>query len=146
MRVLLALLAAVALCPSGASAKGEGVGIRMEGRVSEVRAEGPSINFVLNGRLWLEQHRGTERSVVEVRDAAIPAAIAQGDPFFAMVKDWRGGAIREPGALLRILQAASASGNSVRFELLDARLKFEPQGRIAVESARVVRATDHDLR
>jgi hypothetical protein len=63
-----------------------------------------------------------------------------------MVEGWRGGALRKPGALLEILQAASGNGRIVKFELINARLKFGPQGRLAVESAEVIRATDHDLR
>jgi len=146
VRFLLALVAAAMLCPGGAAAKGEGVGVWMEGRVSEVRAEGSSIRLALDGRLWLQQYRGAEPSEVEVRDTAIPATLAQGDPFFAMVEGWGGGAIRKQGALLRILQAAAASGKPVKLELVNARLKFAPQGRVAVEAAEVIRATDHALR
>src|SRR6185436_3014336 len=79
VRFLLALVAAAMLCPGGAAAKGEGVGVWMEGRVSEVRAEGSSIRLALDGRLWLQQYRGAEPSEVEVRDTAIPATLAQGD-------------------------------------------------------------------
>lgn len=146
MRFLLALVAAAVLCPGSASAKGEGIGVWMEGKVSEVRAEGSSIRLALNGRLWLQQYRGTEPAEVEARDTTIPATLKQADPFFAMVENWHGGAIRKRGALLEILQAAAASGKPVKFELVNARLKFGPQGRIAVEAAEVVRATDHALR
>ena len=146
MRLLLALVAAVALYPGSACAKGEGIGVWMEGQVSEVQARGAAVQLLLRGRFWFEQHRGTEPSVIELRDATIPATLAQGEPFFAMVENWHGGAIRKPGALLQILQAAAASGKPVKLELVRARLKFEPQGRIRVESAEVVRATDHQLR
>ena len=146
MKALSILLAVVALLPAGALAKGEGVGVWMEGRVSEVRRGPGSIHLVVSGRFWFEQHRGTEPSVIEVSKATIPATLAQGEPFFAMTKDWGGGAIRKQGALLQILQAAAASGNVVRFQLINARLKFGPQGTIAVEDADVIRATDHSLR
>jgi hypothetical protein len=146
VRLLLALAAAVVLGPGSAWAKGEGVGVWMEGQVSEVRAKGAAIHLVLRGRFWFEQHRGTEPSVIEMRDATIPATLAQGKPFFAMVENWHGGALRKPGALMQILQAAAASGKPVKFELVNARLKFAPEGRIAVEAAEVIRATDHDLR
>jgi hypothetical protein len=152
MRILLALVAAAVFWTGGASAKGGGIGIWMEGQVSEVRAEGSSIHVVVHGRLWLEQYHGQQRSAVEVRELRdggptnIPATLVQANPFFAMVENWRGGSISQPGALLRILQAASASGQKVKFELLNARLKFEPDGGVAVEGAQVIRATDHALR
>jgi hypothetical protein len=131
--------------------KGDGIGLWMEGQVTEVRVEGRSIRLTLTGRFWFEQYRGQQASVVEVEDlnggaTAMPATITQGKPFFAMTEGWQGGAIRQPGALLRILQGASGSGRTVRFELINARLKFGAQGRFAVESAEVIRATDHDLR
>ena len=147
---LTATLAAAALLPCCAFAKGEGVGLWMEGRVSEVRAEGRNIHLIVTGRFLFKQYRGQKASVVEVRDlrggaATIPATITQGKPFFAMVDGWGGGAIRQPGALLEIVQAASGSGRIVTFELSNARLRFGRQGSLAVESAEVIRATDHDL-
>ena len=147
---LLATIALAALGSSCAFAKGDGVGLWMEGRVSQVRAEGRNIHLVVTGRFWFEQYRGQEASVVEVKDlrggaATIPATIIQGKPFFAMVEGWRGGAIRQPGALLEIVQAASGSERVVKFEIINARLKFAHQGRLAVESAEVIRATDHNL-
>jgi hypothetical protein len=48
--LLIATLAAALLLPCGAFAKGEGVGLRMEGQVSEVRPEGPNIHLVVTGR------------------------------------------------------------------------------------------------
>jgi hypothetical protein len=150
-RLLSAALAAVALLPAGVAAKGEGVGLRMEGQVSEVRAEGDNIHLVVTGRFWFQQSRGTETSVVEVRDlrggpASIPATLTQGRPFFAMSADGRGGAIRKSGALLAILQAAGGTGQVVKFELANARLQFGSGGTLAVEGATVRRATDHTLR
>src|SRR5207237_9894407 len=99
-RVLFAAFAAAVLSPGAVFAKGEGIGLWMEGQISEVRAEGRDIRFVLTGRFWLDQYRGQEPAVVEVRDlrtggaATIPAVLTQGRPFFAMTEDWRGGAIR----------------------------------------------------
>ncbi|TMH71662.1 MAG: hypothetical protein E6H57_04750 [Betaproteobacteria bacterium] len=50
MRGLLpAAFAAVALLPAAVLAKGEGVGLWMEGQVSEVRAEGQNIRLVVTG-------------------------------------------------------------------------------------------------
>jgi len=153
MRGLLAIaLAAMAFLPGSVAAKGAGVGLWMEGQVSEVRAEGREIHLVLTGRFWFDQQRGEEPSVVEVRDprtggaASIPAVLMQGRPFYAMSEHWRAGAIRRSGALLEILQAAAASGKSVKFELADLRLAFGRGGTLAVERATVRRATDHALR
>src|SRR5712692_141596 len=150
-RLLWAAFAAAALLPAAVLAKGEGVGLWMEGQVSEVRAEGQSIRLVVTGRFWFEQYHGAQASVVEVRDlrggpASIPAVLTQGRPFFAMVANWKGGAIRKSGALLAILQAAAGTGQVVKFELANARLNFGSGGTLAIESATVRRATDHALR
>src|SRR5437660_1635888 len=150
--LLFAAIAAAVLLPGAVFAKGEGIGLWMEGQISEVRAEGRDIRFVLTGRFWLDQYRGQEPAVVEVRDlrtggaATIPAVLTQGRPFFAMTEDWRGGAIRKSGALLEILQAAARTGKTVKFELADSRLSFGRGGTLAVERAIVRRATDHALR
>jgi hypothetical protein len=149
---LAAVFAVVALVPGPVAAKGEGIGLWMEGQVSEVRAEGRDIRLVLTGRFWFDQYRGQEPSIVEVHDprtggaATIPVLVMQGRPFYAMSENWRGGAIRRSGALLEILQAASGSGKIVRFELADSRLAFGRGGTLAVEHAIVRRATDHALR
>ena len=151
MRVLRsAAFVVAALLATCVFAKGEGVGLWMEGQVSEVRAEGTNIHLVVTGRFWFEQYRSQQRSVVEVKNlrggaAVIPATIRQGKPFFAMVEGWGGGAIRQPGALLEILRTASGSERSVKFQLIDARLKFGREGRFRVESADTLRATDHAL-
>ena len=141
-----AVLLAAALLPAGVVAKGEGVGLWMEGQVSEVRAEGQNIRLVVTGRFWFEQHRGTDPSIVELKTAAIPALLVQGRPFYAMTADWHGGAIRKSGALLDILQAAALTGRNVKFELADARLNLGRGGALAVDGAFVRRATDHALR
>ncbi len=148
---LSAAFAAAVLLPAAVLAKGDGVGLWMEGQVSEVRSEGQNIRLVVTGRFWFEQHRGSQPSVVEVRDlrggpATIPAVLTQGRPFFAMVENWKGGAIRKSGALLAILQAASGTGQVVKLELANARLQFGSGSTLAVESATVRRATDHALR
>ena len=153
MRALLATaLAVAALVPGSVAAKGEGIGLWMEGQVSEVRVEGRDIRLVLTGRFWFDQYRGQEPAIVEVHDlrtggaASIPAVLTQGRPFFAMTENWRGGALRKSGALLEILQAAAGTGKLVRLELADSRLSFGRGGTLAVEHAIVRRATDHALR
>src|SRR5437762_5262160 len=146
MRSLLsAAFAVAALLPAAVLAKGEGVGLWMEGQVSEVRAEGQNIRLVVTGRFWFQQHRGAEPSMVEVKKATIPAMLTQGRPFFAMTENWKGGAIRKSGALLAILQAAAGTGQGVKLELANARLQFGSGSTLAVESATVRRATDHAL-
>jgi hypothetical protein len=151
-RLFLAALTAAALVPGMAAAKGEAIGLWMEGQVSEVRAEGRDIRLVLTGHFWFDQHGAQEPAVVVVQDprtggaANIPVVLTQGRPFYAMSESWRGGAQRKSGALLEILQAAAATGKSVRFELADSRLAFGRGGTLTVERAIVRRATDHTLR
>jgi len=151
-RLFSAALAAAALVPGIAAAKGEAIGLWMEGQVSEVRAEGRDIRLVVTGHFWFDQHSGQEPSVVVVHDprtcgpANIPVVLTQGRPFYAMTENWRGGALRKSGALLEILQAAVATGKSVRFELADSRLAFGRGGTLTVERAIVRRATDQSLR
>ena len=151
-RLFLAALTAAALVPGIAAAKGEAIGLWMEGQVSEVRAEGRDIRLVLTGHFWFDQHGAQEPAVVVVQDprtggaANIPVVLTQGRPFYAMSENWRGGALRKSGALLEILQAAAATGKSVRFELADSRLAFGRGGTLTVERAIVRRATDHTLR
>jgi len=145
-RLLPVLLAAIALLPAAVQAKGEGLGLWMEGQISEVRADGQNIRLTLTGRFWFQQYRGTEPSVVELSNRPIPATLTQGRPFYAMTESWGGGSIRKSGALLSILQAAAISGKPVKLELADSRLSFGRGGTLAVESAIVRRATDHALR
>jgi len=145
-RLLPVLLAAIALLPAAVQAKGEGLGLWMEGQISEVRADGQNIRLTLTGRFWFQQYRGTEPSVVEVSNRPIPATLTQGRPFYAMTESWGGGSIRKSGALLSILQAAAISGKPVKLELADSRISFGRGGTLAVESAIVRRATDHSLR
>ncbi len=144
---LAAVVAATLLLPIPVLAKGEGVGLWMEGTVSNVEDDGKNIRLVLTGRFWFEQYRARERSVVELDSRhGLPATITQATPFFAMTADWGGGAIREPGTLLKILRAAAQHGRSVRFEFVDAQLAFGRDGSLTVMRAGVIRATDHDLR
>lgn len=151
-RLFAAALTAVALLPGTVAAKGEAIGLWMEGQVSEVRAEGRDIRLVLTGHFWFDQHGAQVPSVVVVHDprtggaASIPVVLTQGRPFYAMTENWRGGALRKSGALLEILQAAATTGKRVRFELADSRLSFSRGGTLAVERATVRRATDPALR
>jgi hypothetical protein len=141
----LAIGVCVVPCPT--SAKGEGVGLWMEGTVSNLDVTDDRIHFVLTGRFWFEQYRGTRRSSVEVDGRrGLPVTLTQAQPFFAMSPDWRAGAIREEGSLSALVRAAARGNRVMRFELLDARLDFGSGGGFAVHSASVIRATDGDVR
>ncbi len=146
---LLAVLLTLIL-PVAALAKGEGVGLWMEGKVSDVKTEGQKIQLVLTGRFWFEQYRGQERSVVEIKGehgvpATIVATITQAEPFFAMVATWEGGAIRKQGALLAIVQEAAKRNRIIKFEFFDGQLAFGRNGSLTVMNGAVLRATDHNL-
>ena len=147
-KIVQALFVAISLFPISALAKGDGVGLWMEGTGSNVRAEGEGIHLRLVGRFWFEQYRGrTERSVVEVDGGrGLSATVSQGQPFFAMSRDWHAGAIREKGRLFSILEVAAQRGRVVRFELADARVAFGRDGSFAVLEGGIVRVTDEDLR
>jgi hypothetical protein len=146
LAVLLAI--GVSVVPCLTSAKGEGVGLWMEGTVSNLHVVDDQIHFfVLTGRFWFEQYRGTKRSSIEVDGRrGLSVTLTQAQPFFAMSTDWRAGAIRKEGSLSALMKAAAQSNRVMRFELLDARLDFGSGSRFAVDSARVIRATDGDLR
>lgn len=140
------VLVALLMLPVLIHAKGDGVGLWMEGTVSNVDVEGQDIHLMLSGRFWLEQYRGNSRSSVEVDGRrGLAVTVTQAAPFFATTSDWRGGAIRDPGALLAILRVAAQQRRLVRFELVDAQLSFGRDGSFTVSRAAVVRATDHDL-
>jgi len=134
------------MLPVLVQAKGDGVGLWMEGTVSGVQVQGQDIHLILSGRFWFEQYRGNSRSSVEVDGRpGLEVSVTQAAPFFAMTSDWRGGAIRDQGALLAILRAAAQKGRLVKFELAGAQLSFGGEHRLVVTKAAVVRATDHDL-
>ncbi len=140
--LLVSLLLAAAV-----QAKGDGVGLRMEGTVSKLEVQGDKLHFILTGRFSFKQWRGQTESSVDVDGSrGIPVTVVQAKPFYAMTEDGRGAAIREKGALAGILQAAAEHKRVVRFQLVDARLVFGREGRFSVAHASVIRATDADLR
>ena len=141
--LLLGLLAAAC-----ASAKGDGIGLRMVGTVSNLEIDGDTLRFVLTGRFYFEHYRrGTERHSVEVDgQRGLPVTVVQAEPFFAVTPDRRAAALRPKGTLAKILQAAVERKRVVRFELTNAKLEFGPEQRFAVIHAEVRRATDADLR
>ena len=144
--ILLGIVISLLSTPK-AESKGDGVGLWIEGRVSNLQIDGDRLRFRLTGKFVFDQYRDSARSVVEVDGRrGIPITIRQADPFFAMTSDWHGGAIQERGALRRILESAAKAGNVVKFELTEGQLKFERGGAFSVTDGAVVRATDANLR
>jgi hypothetical protein len=130
-----------------AAAKGEGVGFWLEGTVSGVRIVGRYIQLSVAGRLWLRQFPDGQPPGQHVEfdcPEGISATLTQAQEFFAMSTDWGGGALRQPGHLHKILEAAAKRGNVVRFQLLEPRIDFAG-GQCPALSSAVVRATDTDL-
>jgi len=147
MRAIVVLLLVV--LPILASAKGDGVALRMEGTVSDLEVQGETLKFVLTGRFSFKQWRGPqqeEQSVDVDGSHGIPVTVVQWKPFFAMTEDGHAAALREQGELARILQAAARHNRVVKFQLVEARLLFGREGRFSVARASVIRATDADLR
>ena len=144
--VLVAAVFMTSLLAGPARAKGEGVGLWMEGTISNVRVAGEKVHLVLTGRFWFEQFHGPARSIVEVDGRrGIPVTVAQARPFFAMTSDWKGGAIREKEVLPAILKAAARLKRTVKLELTDAWLVFGQGLEFEVADGLVIRATDADL-
>lgn len=142
-------VATVFLTPAKSSAKGEGVGFRMDGTVTEVTEDAGRIRLKLTGKFWFEQYSGTSMTPQRIEIDCSKGAwvtVRQNDPFFAFTPDWKGGAISPDGALLRIVKEASARKLAVKFELLKPALTFDAQNNITVTDAAVVRATDADLK
>ena len=138
------------LLPIVALAKGDGVGFSMEGTVTNISVRGESIHFTFTGTFRISQFHGSQKSVVEIDcKHGVSAALSQGDPFFAMSSDGRAGAIRPAGELLKILRAAVEHNRTVKFELYDVKIavgKDKDYGHFTLSDARVIRATDADLR
>ena len=63
-----------------------------------------------------------------------------------MSADWRAGALRGKGELLRILKTAADLGRTVKLELTQPKLDFGRDHQLVLVKAAVVRATDADLR
>jgi hypothetical protein len=127
-----------------------GVGFWMEGRVTNVALIGERIQFQITGRFWFTQlppEGATKPQVIEVHGKdGISAIVSQAEPFFAMSTDWRAGAIRKNGELLKILRTAAERGSVVKFELTQPRMDFGVDQSFSISHATVVRATDVDLK
>lgn len=139
------------LLPVVALAKGDGVNFWMEGAVTDVSTSliSESIHFTFIGTFHIDQYHGTQHSavVIDCKDG-VSATVFQGDLFFAMSSDWRSGALRPAGALLKILKAAVEHNRMVKFELYDVEMAVgsgKNFGAFTLSDAGVVRATDADL-
>ena len=128
--------------------KGGGVGYWLEGTVASVRIAGDRVELVLAGSLTLLQYSGgpsTRQAVLYECPRGISASLRQGDPFFAMSSDWRGGAIRYEGELARLAQTAMQRGSTIKIELEKQKIDFSvwqcPQ-----VVAEAIRETDHYLK
>ena len=53
-KTLLVFALVSLLLPAGVNAKGEGVGLRMEGTVSKLEVDGEKLYFIFMGRFWFE--------------------------------------------------------------------------------------------
>jgi hypothetical protein len=151
MRIFMKLVTAgCLLLPNIVLAKGDGVGFTMEGTVANISISGERIHFTFTGTFYITQFHRQQKSVVEIDcKHGVSATVSQGDPFFAMSTDGRAGAIRPAGELLKILRAAVEHKRSVKFELYDVGLTVgegKDFGHFTLTDARVVRASDADLR
>src|SRR5882672_9494314 len=102
MRKLISIalwLASLTLATT-AFAKGDGVGLRMEGTVSNLEVQGEKLKFVLTGHFYFKQWRDHKESSVDVDGSkGIQVTVVQWKPFYAMTENGRGAAIRAKGAL-----------------------------------------------
>lgn len=144
------VIAASLLLPIAALAKGGGVGFTMDGTVTNVTVSGENIQFTFTGTFRMSQFRGIRKSVVEIDcEHGVSATVSQGEPFFAMSSDGRAGAIRPAGALLKIFRATAERNRKITIELRDVKMeigKDHDYGHFTLSDAKVIRATDADLR
>ena len=120
------ILIAVLLTSSLVFAKGDGVGVYLDGAVSNVQADGREIRFRLNGTLELKQfHRGRQ-SVIRIQSAdAVTVKTKQVDFCFVLIDDWSWNpGPCQPGQLLKALERASREHVQVRLELSRTTLRF----------------------
>jgi hypothetical protein len=144
---LVALVAFFLFAPP-CSPKGGGVGFFLEGTVTNVGRSNSFVQVIIKGRLRLVQYPDGQppAQIIEyICPDGLVATFNDMKEFFAMSADWRGGALRQPGTLSKILEAAEKRGNVVKFELLSPRIDFAGENCPAVASD-VIRVTDVDLR
>ena len=151
MRTLIKFIIGFSLLvPVIALAKGDGVGFSMEGTVTNISVSGENIHFTFTGTFHIDQYHGMQHSAVTIDCThGVSATVFQGDPFFAMTSDWRGGSLQPDGDLLKILKAAVEHNRVVKFELYDVKMAMgegKDYGAFTLSDAGVVRATDADLR
>jgi hypothetical protein len=126
MRLDWLVVIVLLLAPTSVFAKGEGVGVYLEGLVSDVRAEGRSISFRLSGSLDLTQFRRGEQSVIRIQGRTpVEVTTRQGDFCFVLIDDWswHPGPCRA-GQLREALERAAREHLGLRLELGRVALRF----------------------
>lgn len=137
----------IVTAPSSVSAKGEGVGVYLQGLVSNVRSTAAGVTFKLTGVVELVQYRGQEKSVILVKGAApVPVASRQSDFCFVMIDDssWNPGPCRE-GQLAGALERAARERRAIRLELARTTLRFgggEQEVEVEVQASEMLRLSD----
>lgn len=139
------------LLPVVTLAKGDGIGFRMEGTVTNVVAIGESIQFQFTGRFRIGQtrDRGTQHSEIEIDcKGGVSATVTQNQTFFAdMPGDVPAGAgLRGKGELLKILKKAAEHGAFVRLNVMEPKMAFGRGGNFTLLDGVVDHCTDPDMR
>jgi len=119
----------VALLLGGAnalSAKGMGVGVRVRGTISGVRAKGEAVEFQVSGSLELAQYRGQKRSAILLEPRTPILVVGRQTSFcFVMIDDssWNPGPCRA-GQIREVLDRAALEKRALKIELGDAVVHF----------------------
>jgi len=145
MRHTWCLSIALLLAPAFVFAKGEGVGVYLEGLVSDVRADGPKIHFRLSGTVDLIQYRGRQESLIRIQgDRPVEATTRQDDFCFVMIDDasWHPGPCQK-GQILATLKRAAAERVPLRLELSRTALRFGTgEGHVTVTDSVTLRVSE----
>ena len=126
MRFDWLIVIAFLLAPTSVFAKGEGIGVYLEGLVSEVRADERSVSFRFSGSLELTQFRQGEQSVIRIQSRTpVEVTTKQGDFCFVLIDDWswNPGPCRA-GQLRTALERAAREHLGMRLELGRVALRF----------------------
>ena len=131
---------------SPVSAKGEGVGVYLQGLVSNVRSTAAGVTFKLTGVVELVQYRAQEKSVILVQGAApVPVASRQSDFCFVMIDDssWNPGPCREGQLAEALERAARERRAAIRLELARTTLRFGGgEQEVEVQASEMLRLSD----
>ena len=146
MRVNALLVSAIVVAaPSSVSAKGEGVGVYLQGLVSNVRSTGSGVTFNLSGVVELVQYRGGEESVILIKGTVpVPVTSRQGDFCFVLIDDWswNPGPCRG-GQLVDALERAARERRAIRLELGRTTLRFgSGEHEVEVQASEMLRLSE----